>query len=412
MLLSSRISLVAAIGLAVHSAIVFSEHKQIPRDARDDKQISRFARDDGNSARDDSKALDQWLRRVADSAGFSGVVLVQRGGRVLLDRAYAPRGSSRALTSESAFWLASSTKQFTAAAIMKLVDEGKLAVTDSLFHFFRRLPRDARDITIDQLLTHTSGIAASAASDGLADRDAAVRAILAEPLGHPPGESYHYEDEDYTILAAIVEVASGKPFETFVERSLLIPAGLSHTGFCGRLPPNVKLAPSARRDVGPPCSADVTPMDWADRGATGLVGTADDLLKWARALRMGRILSRASADELERGHILVRREGSDDVYYSYGARIYMEGKRRREVWHSGLDVRVGQSSVVRLLDSGLQIVVLANSGLDASGQPWAAAVARGAERCLVESCFPLRSSAVHREQVPLEAVTPTQRWRR
>src|SRR5438270_11501651 len=128
MLLSSRTFLVAAIGLAVHSAIVFSEQKQIPRDARDDKQISRFARDDGNGARgdgngarDDSKALDQWLRRVADSAGFSGVVLVQRGGRVLLDRAYAPRGSSRALTSESAFWLASSTKQFTAAAIMKLV---------------------------------------------------------------------------------------------------------------------------------------------------------------------------------------------------------------------------------------------------------------------------------------------------
>src|SRR5947209_3989768 len=148
MLLSSRTFLVAAIGLAVHSAIVFSEQKQIPRDARDDKQISRFARDDGNGARgdgngarDDSKALDQWL-------------------------------------------------------------------------------------------THTSGIAASAAADGLADRDAAVRAILAEPLGHPPGESYHYEDEDYTILAAIVEVASGKPFETFVERSLLIPAGLSHTGFC------------------------------------------------------------------------------------------------------------------------------------------------------------------------------------
>ena len=217
--------------------------------------------------RHDLAALDRWLRRLADSAGFSGLVLIQRSGRVVLDRAYT-RGRP-SLTSESAFWLASTTKQFTAAAIMKLVDEGKLAATDSLSNFFRRLPRDARDITIDQLLTHTSGIAASNAAEGVVDRDAAVRAILAEPLKHAPGESYHYEDEDYTILAAIVEVASGKPFEAFVERSLLIPAGLTRTGFCGRLPASVKVAPSARRDVAPPCTANSTPIDWADRGATG-----------------------------------------------------------------------------------------------------------------------------------------------
>ena len=309
---------------------------------------------------------------------------MQRGGRVLLERAYAPRARSPGLTSESAFWLASTTKQFTAAAIMKLADEGKLSVTDSLSHFFRRIPRDARDITIDQLLTHRSGIAASDAADGVVDRDAAVRAILAEPLAHAPGETYHYEDEDYTILAAIVEVASGKSFEAYVERSLLIPAAMSHTSFCGRLAANLRIAPAATVDVAPPCSGNSTPVDWADRGATGLVGTAGDLLKWTRALRGGRVLSPTSADELEKGHVLVRREGSTDVYYSYGARVYMDGRRRREVWHSGYDVRVGHSSAVRLLDSGLEIVVLANSGLNANGQPWAAVVARSIEPILAE----------------------------
>ncbi|HKN68633.1 MAG TPA: serine hydrolase, partial [Gemmatimonadaceae bacterium] len=120
-------------------------------------------------------------------------------------------------------------------------------------------------------------------------------------------------------------------------------------------------------------------------GATGLVGTAGDLVKWARALRGGKVVSEASRDELERGKVLVRREGSSDVYYSFGARIYMDGDRRREVWHSGYDVRVGQSSTVRLLDNGLWIVVLANSGLDANGEPWAAAVARVVDGCLAES---------------------------
>jgi CubicO group peptidase (beta-lactamase class C family) len=344
----------------------------------------------------DLPALERWLRRTADSAGFSGVVLVERGGRVLLDRAYTPSGQ-RGLTTESAFWLTSTTKQFTAAAILKLVDQGKLALSDSLYHFFRRLPRDARAITVEQLLTHTSGIAPSGAAEGITERDAAVRAIFAEPLRRPPGDSYHYEDEDYTVLAAIVESVAGVPYEAFVERALLIPAGLTHTGFCGRLAPNVSIAPSAGAPaVPPPCHGGSTPVDWADRGATGLVGTAGDLVKWERALRGGRILSEPSREEIERGKVLVRREGGSDVYYSFGARIYMDGDRRREVWHSGYDVRVGQSSTVRLLDNGLWIIVLANSGLDAPGQPWAAAVARVVDGCLAESttrCVASRESS-------------------
>src|SRR5947209_19365260 len=81
-------------------------------------------------SRADLPALDRWLRHESDSAGFSGVVMIERGGRVIFSHAYTPGG--RRLTTESAFWLASTTKQFTAAAILKLVDQGKLAVSDSL----------------------------------------------------------------------------------------------------------------------------------------------------------------------------------------------------------------------------------------------------------------------------------------
>jgi CubicO group peptidase (beta-lactamase class C family) len=328
----------------------------------------------------DVPALDRWLRRAADSAGLSGVVLVERGGHVLLSRAYSRRKAT--VSPETAFWLASTTKQFTAAAVLKLVDEGKLAVSDSLYRFFRGVPRQARAITIEQLLTHTSGVAPARVVGGVTDREEAVRAILDEPLRQRPGSAYHYEDEDYTLLAAVVEATAGVPFEAFVERALLIPAGLARTGFCGRLPPNVKVAPSMAPAKSPPCSAGTTPVDWADRGATGLVATASDLSKWTRALRSGRVLSRASLQELENGHVFVRHEDSTDVYYAYGGRVYMQGRQRREVWHSGYDVRVGHSSVVRLLDNGLSIVVLSNAGLDATGQPWAAAVARRVDLCV------------------------------
>src|SRR5205823_12684166 len=120
------------------------------------------------------------------------------------------------------------------------------------------------------------------------------------------------------------------------------------------------------------------------RGATGLVSTASDLLKWTHAVRSGRLLAPASQRDLERGRVFVRNEGDAGVYYSYGARVYMAGERRREVWHSGYDVRVGQSSTVRLLENGLSIVVLSNAGLDASGQTWASAVARVVDSCLEE----------------------------
>ena len=102
-----------------------------------------------------------------------------------------------------------------------------------------------------------------------------------------------------------------------------------------------------------------------------------DQSRVARSVR-----KRAGAGKLVLG--VPWREGSSDVYYSFGARIYMDGDRRREVWHSGYDVRVGQSSTMRLLDNGLWIVVLANSGLDASGQPWAGTVARIVDGCLAE----------------------------
>src|SRR5262245_9287672 len=198
-------------------------------------------------------------RTQADTTGFSGVVLVGRAGRVLQFKAYGN------VSRESAFWLASTTKLFTAAAVLRLGDEGKLAAGDSLYEFFPWAPRRVRGITIEQLLTHTSGIAASGAAVDIGDRETAARAILAEPLEHRPGTTYHYEDEDYNLLAAVVEKVAKTPYEAFVERTLLIPAGLTHTGFCGRLGPGVTLAPSAQSEVGPPCTVGVTPIDWADR---------------------------------------------------------------------------------------------------------------------------------------------------
>jgi CubicO group peptidase (beta-lactamase class C family) len=135
------------------------------------------------------------------------------------------------LTPASAFHVASMTKGFTAAAILRLQEEGKLGVRDSVARFFPDAPPDKRAITIHQLLTHTAGFPRAWAGADVADRDAAARAILARPLDRAPGTGFGYVDDDYELLAAIVEVASGTTWERYVERELLRPAGLAHTGF-------------------------------------------------------------------------------------------------------------------------------------------------------------------------------------
>src|SRR6185295_8465994 len=123
------------------------------------------------------------------------------------------------------------TKSFTAAAVLKLNVQRRLALLDGIASFFPETPADKRAITVRQLLTHTAGFGSTYSGGGIASRREAVAAILGQPLARRPGAGYQYEDDSYELLAAIVEVVSGVSWETFVERELLRPAGLTHTGF-------------------------------------------------------------------------------------------------------------------------------------------------------------------------------------
>ena len=108
---------------------------------------------------------------------------------------------------------------------------------------------------------------------------------------------------------------------------------------------------------------------------TGMSSTADDLLRWARALERGGVLDSASRAALVAPRVLVRREGPADVYYGYGVRVYVVDGRAVEVMHSGSGDD-GHSGIVRSLrDRGLTIVVLSNAGQH-GGTTWSSYVAR------------------------------------
>jgi CubicO group peptidase (beta-lactamase class C family) len=307
------------------------------------------------------ESIDRIVRAQVDS-GFSGVVLVAMRDSILLDRAYAPPREK--LRANDAFWIASMTKGFTADAVMRLQTQGRLNVRDSIGRFFRDVPPDKRGITIHQLLTHTAGLGGDYTGGGITDRARAVRAILGKDLIFAPGMAYKYGDDDYELLAAVIEVASGQSWEDYVRAQFVIPLHLESVGFACRMT-NRSRHPVGSANSGERNRAAFSrpACDWGHKGANGMFANAGDVLRWSRA---------SMADW--KPQVLVRREAPFDVSYGYGVRIYTLNGKIVEIMHSGSGDD-DHTSIARNLSTGFTIVVLSNSGQHA-GTTWASFIAR------------------------------------
>lgn len=222
------------------------------------------------------------------SAGFSGVVLVARGGEVLLSDGYGSMGEIP-LQAHDRFWISSVGKQFVGAAILRLAEEGGLRLNDRLDDYFEEVPADKAGITIRQLLTHTSGIGQSYVSEGQSTRDAAVRAMLSEPLEGTPGQGFRYSNSNFQLATAIVEVVSGRSYQDYARSVLWRPAGMTNTGFAGD---------SGSSRVSPTMDGLPPRLAVSSWGGEGVYSSAPDLFRWYRALRSGRMLEPRSLELL------------------------------------------------------------------------------------------------------------------
>lgn len=220
--------------------------------------------------------------------GFSGAVLVARGSTVLLSEAHGSVGRVP-IRLQSKFWVASAGKQFVAAAIMKLVERGKVRLDDPLSRFLPEAPRDKAGITVRQLLSHTSGFSQSYVSEEQTTRAEAVRRMLAEPLAGIPGIKFGYSNINIQLAAAIIEAASGMPYGQFVQRELWVPAGLRRTGQAGD---------RGARSVMPTTGALPRRLGRHFWGEQGVYSTVVDLFRWYRALDRGQLLQPASVAEM------------------------------------------------------------------------------------------------------------------
>lgn len=218
--------------------------------------------------------------------GFSGQVVVARNNKLLLDASYgfSDTAGRVPVTRNTGYDIASATKAFTAAAIYRLILDGDLRSSETLGDLVDDTPREKRGITIQQLMAHTSGLGNTYAADGETDRTKALIKLLAQPLANAPGVRFEYSDDGYVVLAAIIEIVSGKSYEDYLERHIVDTNRMHDTTFWGE--ERWTLAEFSR-----PLDASLTRPQWGQRGSGGIITTAHDLCWWARTFLEGRVVS-------------------------------------------------------------------------------------------------------------------------
>ena len=308
--------------------------------------------------------LDRYLARLA-AYGYSGSVLVARGGRVMLHQGYglADRARRRPYTAETLFDLASISKQFTAAAILALEMAGKLVVEDPLGKFFPGAPADKAAITLHQLLTHTSGLRDTFGEEyETVTREELLRRVFASRLLGPPGRRYRYSNGGYSVLAAVVEVASGRTYDDYLRGRLFGPAGMRHTGFRLPAPALALLAHgyTADGDWGTPLDHPWAPDGpyWDLRGNGGILTSTGDLYRWHLALAGDAVLARPQREKYIRPYVSEGRWAHTD--YGYGWSVGKSPTGKLEVSHIGGNGAF-ESDFRRYLGDDAVIVLSGNS---------------------------------------------------
>jgi CubicO group peptidase (beta-lactamase class C family) len=280
------------------------------------------------------------LYRRAEAFGLSGGFLIARGGEIVAMEAcgLADPDAAVPMRTDAVFDIGSVSKQFTAAGILALQDDGLLSVHDPIARFLADVPADKRGITIHHLLTHSAGFPHDVGDpETLPGRDEAVRQMLAAPLLFAPGEGQAYSNTGYTLLAAIVDVASGRGFEGYLRERLWLPLGMTRTGMvlADRSGQQVAAGISFQGTQGAhhPDAWGADGPSWLLRGCGYISSTMEELLTWCEALRTGAVLSHEARAELLWPHV---REPTDFVsYYGYGWQLTAAPDGTCLVTHNG-----------------------------------------------------------------------------
>ncbi len=293
---------------------------------------------------------------------FSGVILVAQNDSIIFNKAYGKKNNQQTNDVNTVFDICSITKQFTAAAILKLSMQNKVSTDDKLSKYFENVPKDKKDITIHQLLTHTSGL-----TDGIGDdyesitEERFLKKVFRSKLLSPVGENFNYSNMGYSLLGLIIEKVSGMDYETYLSEVIFKPSKMFHTGY---VIPDWELNEVANGYLDGKEAKKPNEENWSDNGPYlnlkangGVLTRASDLLLWSQSIRDNTVLDEATTATYLYPHFQFN---GMYTHYGYGWGIENNDSENKLVVHGGAS-NLFASDFWIYPNKGITIIILSNT---------------------------------------------------
>lgn len=309
--------------------------------------------------------VDNYLKS-ASSLGFSGSIIVSGDSEVILQKGYglANRENRTEYSTNTIQSCGSITKQFTAAAILLLQSKNSLSVNDTLSKYFSSAPKEYKNITIHQLLTHSSGIVGGIGPDEEPiGKEAFLKRLWLEPLEFEPGLGYSYTNAGYSLLGMIIEQVSKMNYEDFLRENLFIPSKMESTGYLVAGKDTTQLAIGYDKgnywgkvykngwlEDGP---------NWHLRANGGIHTTVEDMYKWLQVMLGNGVLEDDIIDKWTTGYV---NENNADSKYAYGLVVYIDQMYGKIITHNGSN-GIFSADLVWLPEKNILYYIQSNTSL-------------------------------------------------
>ena len=322
-----------------------------------------------DSLQDNYLIIDNYLTKLATEQNFSGGLLIIKDGKQLLSKGYgfADKANKIPFSPSTLASMGSITKAFTATAIMKLVEQNKLSVEDKLSKFFPNVPSDKANITIHQLLTHSSGFHEFLKNDGgdyeVLETEAFLKRAFSEPLAFKSGKKAVYTNVGMSILAIIIEQITGLDYEQYLKIQLFAPLSIKRISYAFPLKPSDTIAIGyqngniwgthqerfAKAGGGP---------YWNLKGNGGLEASLNDMVLWANGFTNHTILKKETIETMFKPHVL--EEGyNGQSSFGYGCNI-SKSRRNTKMIDNGGSNGIYHARMIRLPEEGLVFYMVTN----------------------------------------------------
>jgi CubicO group peptidase (beta-lactamase class C family) len=253
-----------------------------------------------------------------EAHGFAGTVLIVRRGEVVLLKGYGFADIPRRVRNGPAtrFEMNSIVKMFTGVSTLQLTAAGKIRLDARIGRYLGEFPAAKNDATVQQLAMHTAGLAVAGTPLAGGSRDAFVASMKAAPIESPPGERYRYTNAGYSLLAAIIEVASGQTYEGYLRQHIFALANMRSP--VSRIQVPVADTLFAHGYVGSPSGpipGPPNPYEWGTIGAGGVWATVGDIYRWVLAVERGNVVP-------SQYHVLLFSPPSPPSLEAFGWHVY------------------------------------------------------------------------------------------